>query len=283
MPECSGQDYVGAVLESEFQQLRLLFTLVKILFVNGALNLVKPLLPVLDKLHSGRDLHLTLLRNEAAFYSCISHLMNVPFTCMPLKRKQEFIYFASDSHCLSPAWRVINYRDKPHVIHPLLATGVKIWHIRKEGCVYPKFSLLNALKEVSNGSYIIFNIGEIDCREGLLRAVHNCKYDTIEEAISATVEIYIGFLQEQTEQCSFVTFVHPIFPVLDETRAVVLKFNQKLEEHVKKCSGLHWLNLLNELLVKENSEFNCEYKLDGTDVHPNYVSLLERVLKEAFD
>ena len=80
-----------------------------------------------------------------------------------------------------------------------------------------KFSLLNALKEVPNGSYIIFNIGEINCREGLLRAVHNCKYDTIEEAISATVEIYIGFLQEQTEQCSFVTFVHPIFPVLDET------------------------------------------------------------------
>ena len=283
LPECSGQDYVGAVLESEFQQLGLLFTLVKILFVKGALNLVKPLLPVLDKLHSGRDLHLTLLRNEAAFYSCISHLMNVPFTCMPLPMKQEFIYFASDSHCLSPAWRVINYRDQPHVIHPLLATGVKIWHIRKEGCFYPKFSLLNALKEVPNGSYIIFNIGEIDCREGLLRAVHNCKYDTIEEAISATVEIYIGFLQEQTEQCSFVTFVHPIFPVLDETRAVVLKFNQKLEEHVKKCSGLHWLNLLNELLVKEHSEFNSEYKLDGTHVHPKYVSLLERALKEAFN
>ncbi|XP_078368702.1 uncharacterized protein LOC144652530 [Oculina patagonica] len=279
LPKFENQQDVGKVLESEFHQLGLLFTLVKIFFVKGALNLVKALLPILDKVHKDRELHLTLLRNEAAFYSCISHVMQVPFSPMPCNPK--FIYFASDSHCISPAWRIIDYCDKPHVIHPLLATGVKIWHVRKEGCFYPKFTLLNALKEVPNGSTVIFNIGEIDCREGLLRAVNSCKYDTKEEAIKATMDIYISFLKEQQEQRGFVTFVHPILPVLNETRSVVLEFNENLKAGVESCRGPHWLEFMNALLVNGGSEFRSEFKLDGTHVHPAYVSLLAKALKES--
>lgn len=278
LPMFKNQD-VGKALESELHQLGLLFTLVKILFVKGALNLVEALLPILEKVHNGRGLHLTLLRNEAAFFSCISHTMKVPF--LPLPHNPKFIYFASDSHCISPAWRVIDYCGKPHVLHPLLATGVKVWHIRKEGCFYPKFALLNALKEVPNGSTVIFNIGEIDCREGLLAAVDNCKYDTIVEAIVGVVETYIGFLKEQKEQRGFVTFVHPILPILKETRSVVIQFNKKLKAAVENCSGLHWLELMDVLLVKGGSEFHSSYKLDGTHVHPKYVSLLAKALEKS--
>ena len=279
LPTLVDQEEVGKALESEFQQLGLLFTLVKILFVKGALNLVKVLLPILDKLHQDRELHLTLLRNEAAFYSCISHVMEVPFS--PLPCNPNFVYFASDSHCIPPSWRTINYCGKPHIIHPLLATGVKIWHIRKEGCFYPKFTLLNALKDVPNGSPVIFNIGEIDCREGLLRAVDNCKYDTMGEAIEAAVEIYIAFLAEQQKEHGFVVFVHPVLPILRETRSLVVHFNEKLKADVEKCSKFHWLELLDVLLVNEESEFDNEYELDGTHVHPKYVSILEKALSES--
>ena len=275
-PTFLDQEDVGKVLESEFHQLGLLFTLVKIFFVKGALNLVKALLPILDEVHKDRGLHLTLLRNEAAFYSCISLVMREPFS--PLPCNPNFVYFASDSHCISPSWRAINYCGKPHIIHPILATGVKIWHIRKEGCFYPKFTLLNALKDVPNGSPVIFNIGEIDCREGLLRAVDNCKYDTIGEAIEAAVEIYIAFLTEQQKERGFVVFVHPILPILRETRSMVINFNEKLRAGVEKCSNLHWLKLLDVLLVNDGSEFNKDYELDGTHVHPKYVSLLEKAL-----
>lgn len=279
LPTFVDQEDVGKASESEFHQLGLLFTLVKIFFVKGAINLVEVLLPVLDKLHKDRELHLTLLRNEAAFYSCISLVMKVPFS--PLPSNPNFVYFASDSHCISPSWRTIDYCGKPHVIHPVLATGVKIWHIRKEGCFYPKFTLLNALKDVPNGSPVIFNIGEIDCREGLLRAVDNCKYDTIGEAIEAAVEIYIAFLTEQQKERGFIVFVHPILPILKETRSVVLQFNEKLRAGVEKCSKLHWLKLLDVLLVNEGSELDSDYELDGTHVHPKYVSLLEKALSES--
>lgn len=278
-PDFENQENIGKALDSEFQQLGLLFTLVKILFVKGALNSTKAFIPVLDKLHKDRGLHLTLLRNEAAFFSCISLVMEVPFS--PLPQNPDFIYFASDSHCISPAWRTINYQEKPHVIHPLLATGVKIWHIRKESSFYPKFALLNALKEVPNDSTVIFNIGEIDCREGLLRAVDKCNYDSVEEAIETIVSIYIDFLKEQNERHGFVTFVHPLLPVLKETRNVVLQFNEKLKEAVESCSGLQWLELLDVLLAKQTCEFNSEYHLDGTHVHPKYVSLLEKALKDS--
>ena len=279
LPTLLDQEDVGKVLKSEFHQLGLLFTLVKIFFVKGALNLVKALLPILDKVHKDRGLHLTLLRNEAAFYSCISQVMKVPFS--PLPFNPNFVYFASDSHCISPSWRAIDYCGKPHVVHPILATGVKIWHIRKEGCFYPKFALLNALKDVPNGCPVIFNIGEIDCREGLLRAVDNCKYDTIGEAIEAAVEIYIAFLTEQQKERGFVVFVHPILPILRETRSMVIHFNEKLRAGVEKCSNLRWLKLLDVLLVNEGSEFNNDYELDGTHVHPKYVSLLEKALSES--
>lgn len=55
---------------------------------------------------------------------------------------------------------------------------------------------MNVLKDVLNGFFVIFNVGEIDCWEGLLRVVDNCKYDIMEEVIEVVVEIYIVFFIE---------------------------------------------------------------------------------------
>lgn len=73
---------------------------------------------------------------------------------------------------------------------------MKIWYIRKESFFYFKFVFLNVLKEVLNDLIVIFNIGEIDCREGLLRVVDKCNYDFVEEAIEIIVSIYIDFFKE---------------------------------------------------------------------------------------
>ena len=62
---------------------------------------------------------------------------------------------------------------------------------------------------------------------------------------------------------------------------MVLQFNEKLKEAVESCSGLQWLELLDVLLAKQTCAFNCEYHLDGTHVHPKYVSLLEKALKDS--
>ena len=99
----------------------------------------------------------------------------------------------------------------------------------------------------------------------------NCKYGTMVEATEAAVEIYIAFLTEKQKEYG-VAFFHPVLAILRETRRAVEHFNGKLRADVEKRKELHWL---------EGSEFDNKYELDGTHVHPKYVSFLEKALSES--
>ena len=63
------------------------------------------------------------------------------------------------------------------MIHPVLSTGTKIWHLRDDGVFYPKHNFLNEIATVPDGASVIMLLGEIDCREGLHYCVQKCKYD----------------------------------------------------------------------------------------------------------
>jgi hypothetical protein len=43
---------------------------------------------------------------------------------------------------------------------------------------------------------VIFILGEIDCREGICSAVERDYYETIEEAIVATIQLFIKVLKD---------------------------------------------------------------------------------------
>ena len=264
----------------EGQLLAILFTMVRILFFKGAVNLVKPLLPLLQKFHEGRDLHVTVIRNEAAYFSTINHVMRVPIE--PLPASPKFVYFVSDSHCIPPAWRTLQYHGETRIIHPAVSVGMKIWHLNSKCKFYPKTAFYHAIGTIPDGvgSPVIFNFGELDCREGLLVAVEKCKYDTLEDAALETVEIYVEVLRQLVEKHKFTVFVHPVLPVLDETRSVVQLFNKILKSKVKHAQGLHWLRFLDHLLTDNGQKLKSEYTLDGTHAHPKYVSLLERAVND---
>ena len=78
---------------------------------------------------------------------------------------------------------------------------------------------------------LVMLFGEIDCREGLLTAVEKCKYDSMEEGIATTVDIYLGVLRRLLKR-GMELFVHPVPPVLNETRHVVIPFNRALKAAV---------------------------------------------------
>ena len=112
-----------------------------------------------------------------------------------------------DSHCMSPAWRPIKYhvslwltysslcleptactytvrhtigivqQDETPLIHPVLSTGTKIWHLREEGVFYPKINFFNEISTIPDDATVVVLLGEIDCREGLHYCVQKCKYD----------------------------------------------------------------------------------------------------------
>jgi hypothetical protein len=139
----------GPYTAEQLDLIAIYFTLVKILYFNGALKLLKPLCDILDTVQTGRDLHTTVIRNEFAYFSCINQVMKVPGVYMSQETEESppFIYFAGESHSMSPAWRSITYQGRPHVIHPVLATGLKLWHLRKESRFYPKTAFYNAIKK----------------------------------------------------------------------------------------------------------------------------------------
>lgn len=66
-------------------------------------------------------------------------------------------------------------RGRLRLLHPLLVTGLKVWHLRETSSFYPKVQFWNTIGQVPEGSRIVVLLGEIDCREGLAAAVEKFK------------------------------------------------------------------------------------------------------------
>jgi hypothetical protein len=76
-------------------------------------------------------------------------------------------------------------------------------------------------------------------------------------------------------------YIHPIVPVLNETRHIVKAYNRHFKERVlQRAKGrLRWLEFFDELLTDDQKSLRPEYELDGTHLHPSYLSLLVRALE----
>ncbi|XP_064639076.1 uncharacterized protein LOC135494744 [Lineus longissimus] len=267
--------------EKELYTIAILFTLVKILFIEGHLSVLPELVKLLAPLHDGKMLHTTDIRNEAAYFYCISKVI---CDCQPEIPKMDgkFIYHLGDSHCLTSAWRCIMYRGFEHTIHPVLSTGTKIWHLRPDSLFYSKENFNTAVKTIPNGATVIVNFGEIDCREGLMQCVDKCRYESLDDAIKCILDIYIDVLGQLHRDHKWKMFVHPVPPVLAMTRSVVDKFNNCLKFQLKDHPFLCYLDIVDSLLNEDRSAIKTEYEFDNTHLHPSYTTLLEFAVNSAF-
>ena len=199
-----GAAAAGTYSAEDLDLLALYFTAVKLLFGLGALQALPPLLRLLEPARNVQDLHLTLVRNENAYYCCIAQLctsLPLPLPALPA------LYLAGDSHSLSPSWREVSWRGATHLIHPVLVTGLKAWHLRPEADFFPKANFDAAMRAIPDGAPVVFAFGEIDCREGLLIAVERARYKDLEEAIATVVAIYVSRLTALAASRSFRVLV----------------------------------------------------------------------------
>lgn len=267
---------IGDYTEEQRYLLALMFTLVKVLFIKGALSYIPALTKLLDPCCEGHSLHETNIRNEYAYYTCIAKVLRDGVALPQPTPDTPYVYFVGDSHCVTPAWQKIIYQEKPVTVHPILSTGTKIWHLREDSVFYPKTNFESAVDTVPNNATVMFCFGEIDCREALLYCVEQARYDTLEEAIESVIDIYLEKLSSLRKEKSFDVHVHPVMPILEPTRPVVMQFNKQLATRVNKTKRLHWLGFVEELLV--DGDLKAEFEFDGTHCHPSYVSLLEKAL-----
>ena len=270
--------------------LALMFTACKIAFVSGDLELLVPLIELLAAESFGRELHKTLIRNEAAYFGCVRELVGM----LPLAgtaqadeagsadtTKQPPIYVVGDSHSLSCGWRTIeDHNGRKRILRPMLVTGLKCWHMRPESRFYPKCNLHNVLSQIPHGADVIFIFGEIDCREGLLVSVERCRYKDVDQGIAATVDIYVQKLVQIQKEYEFNILVHPVPPVLDLTRDVVKRFNWICQAKLQEAhlSSIRYLDFARGLLAADGGLAE-EFGYDGTHLHPRYLGLLEDALK----
>lgn len=268
----------------------LLFTACKIAYVAGDLELLVPLIELLHVETVGRDLHKTLIRNEAAYFGCVRELVGMLPSPRPAQAregcneetmKQPPIYVVGDSHSLSCGWHTIeDHHGHNRILRPMLVTGLKCWHMRPESRFYPKANLHNVLSRIPHGADVLFIFGEIDCREGLLVSVERCRYKDVDEGIAVTVDIYVQKLLEIHEDYEFNILVHPVPPVLDLTRDVVKRFNRVCQAKVQEVqqSWMQYLNFAHRLLGDDGGLAEG-LGYDGTHLHPRYLALLEDAVK----
>ncbi len=84
--------------------LALLFTVVKLLYIGGALPRCVRVVHLLDSAAraSAQELHKTLIRNEAAYFGCVKQLvLQHPPPPLPQAAGTLPLYLCGDSHCLS--------------------------------------------------------------------------------------------------------------------------------------------------------------------------------------
>lgn len=90
--------------DTQLDFLALLFTVVKLLYIGGALSRCAPVVQLLDAATkaSAHALHKTLVRNEAAYFGCVKQLiLDFPPPPQPQSPQPKPLYLCGDSHCLS--------------------------------------------------------------------------------------------------------------------------------------------------------------------------------------
>ena len=98
--------------------------------------------------------------------------------------------------------------------------------------------------------------------------------------MEVVVNIYIQLLKDLQRKHKWIIYVHPVLPVLDLTRPIVLQFNRILATKLLAEPSLKWLNFVNDLLTADGQSLKDEFKLDGTHMHPSYLKMFMAALNQ---
>ena len=243
-----------------------------------------------------------VLRNPAA--ACC----NVFDSALYKKAAARPIYVVGDSHTVPMAWNVIRVassatgKTEHRLLVPKLVTGVKQYHLRKDSDFYPKAQFAAMLKSIPDGSDVLFILGEIDCREGILVGVQKDAYENVRQGMERTILHFAAVLPNLVQKRKMNISIHPVLPMLKETRDVVCEFNKhycKAMQTRIPAPGVQWLDFFDELVTgvvtgegKADGDacgtsgtlslaLRPGLRMDGTHITPAYVSLIEAAMHKA--
>jgi len=245
----------------------------KMTYAAGYPQLLVPLKDMTSSLITGRDLHLTKLRNNVA-YNAIA----LPYAMLhkyPLQFDLPKLYVVGDSHSFTSAWQTVTLGGgKKWLLCGKLVTGCKVWHWREILDFLPKSDFWLTINSIPSGSKVILLFGEIDCREGVVMATQRGVYNSLEDGFEATIDIYMQMLERlQAPPYNFDIYVHPPIPGVDVTRSMVHTFDDILRRRVTPIQSktLHFIDIADKLVDSEWKDVLPEFKHDETHIAQAYV------------
>ncbi|KAG6586682.1 uncharacterized protein IUM83_18187 [Phytophthora cinnamomi] len=93
-------------------------------------------------------------------------------------------------------------------------------------------------------------------------AVEKCKYKSITEGMENTIGIFMEVLSDVVSKYEFDVYIHPVVPVLDETRALVIQYNQLFQKRVARSKFCKWLDFSDDLVFDDPPKLRPELRLD---------------------
>lgn len=204
-----------------------------------------------------------------------------------------------DSHCLTLAWQHINFQGIKHVAVPHLVTGLKVWHMRAGLKFLTRSNLALVLKSLPLRSPVLFTAGEIDCREGILRAVQSGHYPGVQEAVEATVRVLVDALVAARAEFGHRFFVLPVPPPSAQSSGcqsrsrVVALFNAATASALKNTTqsgneqsgvpdGIQVLNYATVLSVSGSGGIQIldpSFEADGIHLNSSIIPIIEEHLE----
>ena len=88
------------------------------------------------------------------------------------------------------------------------------------------------------------------------------------------IGIFMKVLKHWVGKKKLKAYIHPVVPVLNETRHIVGPYNTILQKSVNAADYATWCDVYDKFL-DENGALRDIVKLDGTHCHPAYLNFVE--------
>ena len=189
------------------------------------------------------------LNKSERFLNAYYVYLNTLCDTMELHEKQDIekIYFVGDSHALVHNQQILKIENQEYFCEAKLILGGKIWHLINSQENQFKYSLSSVLKSLRRNSKVVFNFGEIDCREneGIILQIKK-KNRKVTEICEDMAFRYIKQIEEIAEFKSLVIFLMGI-------PAPVIKMEGSLsDDQLLRVHIIHQMNKALECYSKNN-------------------------------
>lgn len=208
------------------------------------------------------------------------------------------IFLVGDSHVLSLAWQIIEIPAEStatipirRLVVPVVVTGLKAWHVRRETRFFTRTNLLTMLQRLSysRSRTILLSAGEIDCREGLGGKQLEGYQQNCLEHVKLTVAAFTNALRDLSKQVDKEILVLPVAPhgyrktgrvaSQQSRRETMAAWNAELRQALP-VENVYFLDYVDSLLdpTQESFVLNPQLNADGTHMNSGFGPLLAKAV-----